>query len=81
MNYEGAIHFCWAGYLLEDYPTELLIMLPKTVELTIEESIHFPVIGPEANDEWLFNFPIGEGSFRFGLNYRSFTISNFHQLH
>uniref|UniRef100_A0A8H7Y8X7 Uncharacterized protein n=1 Tax=Psilocybe cubensis TaxID=181762 RepID=A0A8H7Y8X7_PSICU len=68
-------------YTWEDYPLEVPIKLEPTLEVVVEESVHYQVIGPEAHDEWMYDSPHGEGTFRLGPNRHYSTIAMFHQLH
>ena len=49
--------------------------------MIVEESVHYPIMGPEAMDEWIYSSPYGTGSYRVGPNNRSFYLTIFHSLH
>ncbi|PPQ84850.1 hypothetical protein CVT25_004986 [Psilocybe cyanescens] len=69
------------SYTWDDYPLEVPITLKQSTEVTVEESVHYHVVGEEAHDEWIYDSPHGEGTFRLGPNRQYSTISMFHQLH
>lgn len=49
--------------------------------MTMEESVHYSIDEPEAEDEWLWTGPAGDHHARLGDDYRAFTVSMFHELH
>lgn len=65
----------------EDVPMFVPNMTIRQVGLVIEESTHYSITRPEAEDEWLYNAPWGSGGYRLGRKHRGFYLSMFHQLH
>jgi hypothetical protein len=49
--------------------------------MTVEESVHYPIFGIEAKEEWATNSPAGFGYLRMGPDGRTFALDLFHQLH
>lgn len=73
----------FAAYLGEDYPE---FYIPADGELplammTMEESRHYAVTGPDALDEWASGSPVGYGYLRLGEESRGFSLAMFHELH
>lgn len=64
----------------DDYPMRLPVHR-EPVLMAVEESVHYPIAGAEAYEEWLWTGPYGDHVIRLGESYRSFEISMFHQLH
>ncbi|KAJ3574346.1 hypothetical protein NP233_g1831 [Leucocoprinus birnbaumii] len=63
-----------------DHPKRLPIQ-ENYVQMTVQESIHYGIEKPEAEDEWLWTATIGDGHVRLGDNKRMFAVAMFHQLH
>ncbi|TFK71059.1 hypothetical protein BDN72DRAFT_794481, partial [Pluteus cervinus] len=71
-------HYSWDG---EDFPP-LLPIPPSPKWLTqIEESVHYSIVNPESEKEWLYNTPLSTGGINLGPKNRAFAVSIFHQLH
>ncbi|OCH93635.1 hypothetical protein OBBRIDRAFT_789996 [Obba rivulosa] len=49
--------------------------------LTVEESAHYPLLGPESDDEWLSLTTASYGYVRLGPEDRLFALTMFHELH
>ncbi|KAJ7028059.1 hypothetical protein C8F04DRAFT_69278 [Mycena alexandri] len=70
-------------YLGSDYP-EFYIpkngTLPLTM-MTVEESRHYAITGPDALEEWASSSPVGYGYLRLGSEHRAFDVAMFHETH
>lgn len=51
------------------------------VLLTVEESLNYPLEGPDALAHWASTSPRGQGYVRMGSPHRVLCVSMFHQLH
>ncbi|KAJ7818318.1 hypothetical protein B0H14DRAFT_2373218, partial [Mycena olivaceomarginata] len=51
------------------------------VAMTMEETRHYPIAGPDALDEWATSSSVGYGYVRLGPEYRGFAMGMFHELH
>ncbi|TFK18153.1 hypothetical protein FA15DRAFT_683358 [Coprinopsis marcescibilis] len=69
--------YSWIG---RDHPKRLPIE-ERPVKMIAQESVHFPLTGAEAKDEWLWTATMGDGHVRIGKDMRMFAVSMFHQLH
>ena len=49
--------------------------------MEIEESVHYSLSDPEANEEWMYGIPYGGGTYRVGTFNRTLVGTMFHQLH
>lgn len=49
--------------------------------MQVEESAHYALAAPHAEDEWIWTGPIGDHAIRLGGDQRAFAIAMFHQLH
>ena len=49
--------------------------------LVIEDTSHYPILGPDARAEWASGTPKGFGYIRLGPEHRSFSVSMFHEAH
>lgn len=47
----------------------------------MEESVHYPIVGPNAREQWASSDPVGFGYLRLGPEHRTFALSMFHQLY
>ncbi|THV02667.1 hypothetical protein K435DRAFT_716844 [Dendrothele bispora CBS 962.96] len=67
----------------EDFPRFLPNKLPSPVLMKIEETVHYLPPYPEAETEWIYNSPLGTGSYRFETDsgHRLFFVMLFHQFH
>lgn len=54
---------------------------PSYVLATVEDSVHYPLIGPIAQSEWETIYPSSFGFVRLGSESRIMCVSMFHQLH
>ncbi|EMD39215.1 hypothetical protein CERSUDRAFT_112888 [Gelatoporia subvermispora B] len=52
-----------------------------TVSITVEESVHYPLLGMDADDEWFSLTSAGWGYVRLGPADRLFAVTMFHELH
>ncbi|TDL29700.1 hypothetical protein BD410DRAFT_780178 [Rickenella mellea] len=69
------------SYIDYDYPEFYPMDDLNDVLMTVEESVHYPLDGPESIYEWASNAPSGYGYVRLGSNHRTLCVSMFHQLH
>ncbi|TFK54254.1 hypothetical protein OE88DRAFT_1654825 [Heliocybe sulcata] len=71
------------GYVGSDYPPELPIRPLPLVEMQLQESVQFALVGPGADEAWqtLTTYPPGKGWVRLGPNRRLFAVVMFHELH
>ena len=53
----------------------------KQVKMAVEESVHYPIVGAEAEKEWLWTAAVGDNHVRLGPQKRTFAVAMFHQLH
>lgn len=53
----------------------------KLVKMTVQESVHYDLMAPEAEAEWLWTATIGDGHVRIGKEERMFAVAMFHELH
>lgn len=63
-----------------DHPKGLPVS-EKLVKMTVEESAHYGITDPEAEEEWLWTGTTGDGHVRIGEEKRMFAVAMFHQLH
>ncbi|PSS34213.1 hypothetical protein PHLCEN_2v1723 [Hermanssonia centrifuga] len=71
--------YTWLG---DDYPPYLPLDLGEPVALTLENSRHFQLDSPDADDEWQTVYPgPNNGFLRLGPHRRFFGISLYHQMH
>ncbi|KAJ7808344.1 hypothetical protein B0H14DRAFT_2525308 [Mycena olivaceomarginata] len=71
------------SYLGDDFPEFYMPVrgdLPP-VAMTMEETRHYPIAGPDALDEWATSSSVGYGYVRLGPEYRGFAMGMFHELH
>lgn len=71
----------WVG---DHYPLTLdsQLDLGPPVALTLEDSFHYGLEGPDADAEWESVYPGGSAGFvRLGPNHRFFGLSVYHQMH
>lgn len=72
-----------AAYVGDDYP-EFYIprngTLPRAL-LTVEETRHYPLTGPDALEEWASSSAVGFGFVRLGPDHRAFVLAMFHETH
>lgn len=66
----------------EDYPTWYELDI-GSVEMTFEETVHYPLHGPHADAEWdtLRRMDSHHGYIRLGPDKRVLAIAMFHELH
>jgi hypothetical protein len=71
------------AYRGHDYPEVLPFANVDASEvlLTVEESVHYALLGQDSDDEWNAASPVGKGFVRLGPQDRIFAISMFHELH
>ncbi|PPQ89964.1 hypothetical protein CVT25_009604 [Psilocybe cyanescens] len=63
-----------------DHPKRLPIK-EKLVKTVVQESVHFDLIAPESEAEWLWTASVGDGHIRLGKEKRMFAVAMFHELH
>ena len=71
------------AYRGHDYPEtlpDLASQLPH-VYLTVEESVHFALLGEDSDAEWDSPTSAGYGYVRLGPDHRFFAVTMFHELH
>jgi len=52
------------------------------VKMVVEDTVHYPLTGREAYDEWLWTAPlVGDNDVRLGPEMRTFAVPMFHELH
>ena len=66
-----------------DYPEISPLSTPDLpqVSMTIEESVHYPLLGADSDDQWFSLTSESYGYVRLGPENRMFVISMFHELH
>ncbi|KAF8960221.1 hypothetical protein BDZ97DRAFT_1922310 [Flammula alnicola] len=73
------------SYRAHDFPENLPLPLADLplVLMTDEESVHYPLLGYDSDEEWYSLTPLdsGSGYLRLGHDNRLFAVSMFHQLH
>lgn len=72
------------GYRENDFPAELPIPASKrewAVEMLVEDSLHYPMSGPLADEEWSTVMPATGPVLALGAQKRPFTVSMLHELH
>ncbi|TFK55502.1 hypothetical protein OE88DRAFT_1672200 [Heliocybe sulcata] len=71
------------SYVGHDHPMSL--PLPdgdlSLVALITEETVHYPLLGPDSDTEWDALSSAGYGYVRLGPDDRLFSVSMFHELH
>ena len=66
----------------DDWPPFSPLTLERSVEIVVEESVHFDPGGPGAKDEWRYQRGFGyDGAARLGAANRTFAVSLYHQEH
>ncbi|KAF9055669.1 hypothetical protein BJ165DRAFT_1412204 [Panaeolus papilionaceus] len=68
------------SYIGHDHPKRLPIE-ERLIKLVAQESVHYSISDPEANDEWLWTASVGDGHVRLGKDERMFAVVAFHELH
>ncbi|KAM6498928.1 protein of unknown function (DUF3328) domain containing protein [Amanita muscaria] len=53
----------------------------QRARMAVEESVHYPIVGPAAKEEWLWTAALGDNHVRLGPEKRMFAVAMFHQLH
>jgi hypothetical protein len=48
--------------------------------MTVEESVAYPILGAESDEEWLSMTSDGYGYTRFGPDHRVFAVTMFHEV-
>ena len=72
----------FVAYVHNDFPELLPLNRPITkVDMVLEDSVHYPISGPGAKEQWLSIYPDGFGFVRLGEERRILCVSMFHQLH
>ena len=70
------------GLLGDDWPPFFPLTLERKVEMVVEESVHYTVGAPMAEDEWWYERGVGfDGAGRLGADNRTFAVSLYHQEH
>ncbi len=70
-----------AAYIGDDYPEHWPLPHTDPVALVVEDSAHYPILGPDAREEWASSTPKGFGYVRLGPEHRAFSVSMFHEYH
>ncbi|KAI9450395.1 hypothetical protein BJY52DRAFT_1175690 [Lactarius psammicola] len=66
----------------DDWPPFFPLNLEREVEMVVEESVHYAVGAPGAEDEWWYERGFGfDGAGRIGADNRTFAVSLYHQEH
>ena len=68
------------AFIGSDHPKRLPIE-EKLIKMTVQESVHYDIMAPEAETEWLWTATIGDGHVRIGKEQRMFAVAMFHELH
>ncbi|KAF5348666.1 hypothetical protein D9758_006801 [Tetrapyrgos nigripes] len=68
------------AYVDDDWPEFLPLDLPDVL-MTMEESRHYPITGPDVLEEWASTAARGFGYLQLGEQKRLFALSMFHQFH
>ncbi|KIK52784.1 hypothetical protein GYMLUDRAFT_207793 [Collybiopsis luxurians FD-317 M1] len=68
------------SYIDNDYPETYPLDLPLVI-MSVEESRHYSISGPDALEEWASSASRGFGYLRLGKEKRRFALSVFHQFH
>ncbi|KAM5542345.1 hypothetical protein V8D89_003804 [Ganoderma adspersum] len=68
-------------YIGDDYPEHWPLPPAGPIALVVEDSSHYPILGPDAREEWASSTPKGFGYVRLGPEHRAFSVSLFHQYH
>ncbi|KAF4612451.1 hypothetical protein D9613_004419 [Agrocybe pediades] len=68
------------AFIGTDHPNRLPTE-QKLVKLLAQESVHYDILSPEAQDEWLWTASAGDGHLRLGKDKRLFAVAMFHELH
>lgn len=71
-----------AGMLGDDWPPFSPLMLERSIEMVVEESVHYVAGGSGGKEEWRYQRGFGfDGAARLGANNRTFAVSLYHQEH
>ncbi|KAI0259748.1 hypothetical protein BC834DRAFT_833036 [Gloeopeniophorella convolvens] len=65
----------------DDIPPFADLGMKRTVEMVVEESVHYHASGPGSADEWKYDTGFGSGVNRMGPNNRILVVSLDHQEH
>ncbi|KAF9476015.1 hypothetical protein BDN70DRAFT_935400 [Pholiota conissans] len=68
------------SFIGDDHPIRLPIE-EKLVKMTVQESVHYDLVAPESEAEWLWTATDGDGHVRIGKEERMFAVAMFHELH
>jgi hypothetical protein len=49
--------------------------------MVVEETVHYPLYGKSAEEEWLSNSPLGDGNLSHEPTHRALFVSMFHEMH
>ena len=71
----------YPAYIGEDHPEYWDLPPVPPVALIMEDPVHYPILGPDAQQEWASNSPPGISFVRMGAEHRAFSVSMLHQLH
>lgn len=69
------------AYIDDDFPENWLIPELGQVAMTVEESVHYSIWGPDAQEEWATSSPKGAGYLRLGAEHRTFALAMTHEQH
>ncbi|KAF9562256.1 hypothetical protein CPC08DRAFT_382837 [Agrocybe pediades] len=68
------------SFIGTDHPNRLPTE-QKLVKLLVQESVHYDILSPYAQDELLWTASAGDGHLRLGKDKRLFAVAMFHELH
>ncbi|KAI0359763.1 hypothetical protein OH77DRAFT_1501557 [Trametes cingulata] len=70
------------SYYAHDFPEILPLPSPVgTVQVVMEESVHYAPLGNQSEDAWASTTTTGGGYVRLGPTDRMFAVSMFHEMH
>jgi hypothetical protein len=69
------------AFVASDFPEILPGYDKSKVAFVAEESVHYSIDGPDANEEWAVMKVNGNGFMTAGLQERAFALSMFHESH
>ncbi|KAI0942531.1 hypothetical protein AcW1_003135 [Taiwanofungus camphoratus] len=78
----SSVHHSYS-YIAHDHPQTLPLPMSELqpVSMTVEESIHYPLLGIDSDDEWESASSAGYGYVRLGPEDRLFAVTMYHELH
>ncbi|KAJ6498097.1 hypothetical protein C8R47DRAFT_318690 [Mycena vitilis] len=73
----GGKQYTWVA---DNFP-EFWEVHAEDIALVVQESIHYPITGIDAKEDWASNSPAGYGYLRLGPEKRHYALDLAHQLH